>query len=184
MLGTGIFALPVARQYGEIMEAFFIWLESGSLSTWVRGETGWHMAFPVIIVFHALGMGFLVGVALAINARVLGIAQGIPITIMRRFLPVALLALVVNAVSGVLLLIGYPTKALTNPVFYVKLGCIGLALWNLKWFHTHILANSVYDTGDMPKKAKRLAIASTVLWVAAIIAGRLLAYTYVKLMSI
>jgi hypothetical protein len=166
------------------MEAFFIWVETGSLSTWVRGETGWHMAFPIIIVFHALGMGFLVGVALAINARVLGIAQGVPITVMRKFLPVALLALVANAISGILLLIGYPTKALTNPLFYVKLGCIGLALWNLKWFGSHILANSVYDTGAIPKKAKQLAIASTLLWAAAIIAGRLLAYTYVKLMSI
>lgn len=166
------------------MAAFFIWLESSSLSMWVRGETGAHMAFPVIIVFHALGMGFLVGVALAINARVLGLAQGMPLTIMRRFLPVALLALAVNAVSGVLLLIGYPTKALTNPVFYVKLGCIALALWNLMWFNSHILANPVYDTGAIPKKAKKLAIASTVLWAGAIVAGRLLAYTYVKLMSI
>lgn len=166
------------------MEALFIWIETSSLSLWVRGESGWHMAFPIIIVFHALGMGFLVGVALAINGRVLGIAPGIPLTLLKQFLPVAMLALVVNVISGVLLLIGYPTKALTNPVFYIKLLCIGLALWNLHWFNKTILANPVYNTGAIPKKAKKLAVASTILWASAIVAGRLLAYTYNHLMSI
>ena len=165
------------------MEAIFIWIESSGLSLWVRGETGWHLAFPIIISFHALGMAFLVGVALAINARTLGIAPAIPLTRLKAFLPVAMLALVINAISGILLLIGYPTKALTNPVFYIKLLCIGLALWNLRWFSTNILANPVYDTGAIPKRGKKLAIASTVLWAGAIIAGRLLAYTYNQLMT-
>lgn len=166
------------------MDAFFIWLENSGLSLWVRGETGAHMAFPIIIVFHALGMGFLVGVALAINGRILGLANSVALTRLKSFLPVAMLALLGNAVSGVLLLIGYPTKALTNPVFYIKLLCIALALWNLRWFSTYILANPVYDTGAIPKQAKRLAIVSTVLWASAIIAGRLLAYTYNRIMTL
>jgi len=166
------------------MEAFFIWLESGDLSMWVRGESGWHMAFPIIISFHALGMGFLVGVALAINARILGAAKAIPLTLLKKFMPVAMLALLVNAVSGILLLIGYPTKALTNPVFYIKLLCIALALWNLRWFTTAILTNPVYDTGAVPKRAKKLAIISTILWAGAIVAGRLLAYTYNQIMTL
>ena len=33
----------------------------------------------------------------------------------------------VNAVSGVLLLVAYPTKALTNPLFYFKLTLIAVA---------------------------------------------------------
>jgi len=166
------------------MEAFFIWLESGDLSMWVRGESGWHMAFPIIISFHALGMGFLVGVALAINGRILGAAKAIPLTLLKKFMPVAMLALLVNAVSGILLLIGYPTKALTNPVFYIKLLCIALALWNLRWFTTAILTNPVYDTGAVPKRAKKLAIISTILWAGAIVAGRLLAYTYNQIMTL
>lgn len=166
------------------METFFIWVESSPLSLWVRGESGWHMAFPIIIVFHALGMGFLVGVALAINGRVLGLAQGVPLTRLRAFIPVAVIAFIVNAISGVLLLIGYPTKALTNPVFYFKLLCIALALWNLRWFSNVVLKNPAYDSGELPLSVKRLAAASTVLWASAIIAGRLLAYTYNQIMSI
>ncbi len=166
------------------MEALFIWIETSPLSLWVRGESGWHMAFPIIIVFHALGMGFLVGVALAINARVLGIAPGVPLTRLQAFIPVAILALIVNVISGVLLLTGYPTKALTNPVFYIKLLCIALALWNLRWFTKTVLSNTAYDSGDLPLAIKRLALISTGLWAGAIIAGRLLAYTYNHIMSI
>ena len=165
------------------MDAIFIWIESSALSLWVRGETGWHMAFPVIIVFHALGMGFLVGVALAINGRVLGLAPDIPLNKLAAFLPVAMAALVANAISGVLLLIGYPTKALTNPVFYVKLLCIGLALWNLRWFSSSVLCDQRLDQGTLPARARQLAIVSTLLWAAAIIAGRLLAYTYSRIMT-
>lgn len=166
------------------MEAFFIWLESSDLSMWVRGESGWHMAFPIIISFHALGMGFLVGVALAINARILGAAKAIPLTLLKKFMPVAMMALLINAVSGILLLIGYPTKALTNPVFYIKLLFIALALWNLRWFTTAILSKAVYDTGAVPKRAKKLAVISTILWAGAIVAGRLLAYTYNQIMTL
>ncbi|MBT3710655.1 MAG: hypothetical protein HOG19_14540 [Gammaproteobacteria bacterium] len=166
------------------MEALFIWIENSPLSLWVRGESAWHMAFPIIIVFHALGMGFLVGVALAINGRVLGLAPGVPLTRLHAFIPVAVIALIVNAISGVLLLIGYPTKALTNPVFYIKLLCIALALWNLRWFTKTVLTNTAYDSGNMPLSIKRLAVISTGLWASAIIAGRLLAYTYNHIMSI
>lgn len=165
------------------METFFIWLESSTLSLWVRGESGAHMAFPIIIVFHALGMGFLVGVAIAINGRILGVAPKIPLTLLKNFIPVAVLAFVVNAISGILLLIGYPTKALTNPVFYIKLLCIVLALWNLSWFNKAVLTNPNYDQGDLPIRLKQLGAASTILWACAIVAGRLLAYTYTKIMT-
>ena len=47
---------------------------------------------------------------------------------MQRFLPVMWFGFWLNAISGVLLLIGYPTKALTNPVFYLKLLFIALAV--------------------------------------------------------
>ena len=47
---------------------------------------------------------------------------------MRRFLPVLWAGFWLNAASGLLLLIGYPTKALTNPVFYLKLTLIAVAM--------------------------------------------------------
>ena len=43
-------------------------------------------------------------------------------------MPIVWVAFWMNAISGLLLLIGYPTKALTNPVFYLKLLLIAVGL--------------------------------------------------------
>jgi hypothetical protein len=86
------------------------------------------------------------------------------------------------AFSGVLLLIAYPTKALTNPVFYVKLGLIALAVWLVYRIGSAILRAP--DAGQdalpapLPKHARLLAMTSLAAWIALITAGRLLAYTH------
>ncbi|MDR0780119.1 MAG: hypothetical protein LBF16_05420 [Pseudomonadales bacterium] len=165
------------------MNAFFIWLESSSLSLWVRGESGADMAFPVIISLHAIGMGFLAGIASMINLRILGVAPKVPLGCLAAFLPVAWLALAINVVSGVLLLVGYPTKALTNWVFYVKLLCLAGALWGFLHLRRQVLLAPTPLSAARLVAYQRVAALATLLWVAAIVAGRLLAYTYIHLMS-
>jgi hypothetical protein len=165
-----------------MIETVFIWLESSTLSLWVRGDMdGASMVFPVVISLHAIGMGFMAGTACMINLRILGFAPAVPLGRLAAFLPVAWLALFVNAVSGLLLLIGYPTKALTNPVFSIKLACIGGGLWCLMWIRRKLL----FVTAPLiDSQARYIAIAGTLLWLMAIVTGRLLAYTYNTLMSI
>ena len=96
------------------IDPFLAWVESTALSQWVVGSPSM-FAFPGILVLHAIGMGFAVGVSVAIDLRILGVASRVPLAEMRRFLPVLWAGFWLNAASGVLLLIGYPTKALTNP---------------------------------------------------------------------
>ena len=52
----------------------------------------------------------------------------IPLDELERFFPIMWGGFWLNAVSGVALWIAYPTKALTNPLFYVKLSLIVVAL--------------------------------------------------------
>jgi hypothetical protein len=165
------------------METLLIWLERSALSLWVRGETDATMAFPVIICFHALGMGFLAGIACMVKLRVLGFAPRVPLARLYAFLPVAWLALLVNVVSGLLLLIGYPTKALTNPVFYLKLLSIGLALWCLGWLRREVLLAVVPEQAAAGLRSRQIAALGTALWIVALVTGRLLAYTHTRLMS-
>jgi hypothetical protein len=155
------------------MHSFFLWLEATSLSTWIRESTSvW--AFPAILSLHTIGMGFAAGFNAAVDLRILGFAPSVPLVELRRFLPVMWTGFWINAVSGVLLLIAYPTKALTNPVFYVKLSFIALALVGVR-----LIGNAEPAT----RKLRLLAIASLVCWTGAITAGRLLAYTYSHLTS-
>jgi hypothetical protein len=81
----------------------------------------------------------------------------------------------------VLLLLAYPTKALTNPLFYVKLALIviGLGMWIKLWARLHALP--VPEAQVLPPRLKALAVVSLVCWGAGIAAGRLLAYTYSRL---
>ena len=93
---------------------YLLWLEATPFSTWMR-ESG--TAFFSTLVFHSIAMGFVVGVHVATNLRILGVAPGVPLSLMRRFFPVLWVGLVVVSLSGALLLVAYPAKALTNPVF-------------------------------------------------------------------
>ena len=152
--------------------AFLAWLESTALSTWVR-EAPTVFAFPAILSCHTVGMGLAAGVNAAIALRILGVARDIPQADMRRFLPVMWFGFWLNFVSGVILLVGYPTKAVTNPVFYLKLVFVAIGV---------ALVGPIRRRLDS-YPPKGLAIASLFCWASAITAGRLLAYTYRHLMQ-
>ena len=159
------------------VDPFFIWLETSALSVWVR-ESPSVFAFPIILACHTVGMGFLAGMNAAIALRLLGFAPGVPLAAARRVFPVLWAGFWLNAVSGVVLLIGYPTKALTNPVFYFKLLCVALGLVVQTVIRRRLLED---EQSDVPFWGKMFACASLAVWTAVIFSGRFLAYTYVKL---
>jgi len=165
------------------IDPFLLWLESTALSQWVIGSPSL-FAFPGILALHAIGMGFAVGICLALDLRVLGVAPGVQIAQMRRFVPIVWVAFWINAISGVLLLIGYPTKALTNPVFYLKLLLIAVGLVLFGRIGRRVFDDAAGDRRAESPAVRRLAIVSMVCWVGAITAGRFLAYTYTRLTAL
>ena len=170
-----------------MLDPFLIWLESTALSQWVVGSLSL-FAFPGILAMHAIGMGFAVGISAMLDLRILGVAPGVPLAEIRRFLPVLWLGFWVNAVSGLLLLVGYPTKALTNPVFYLKLLLIGVAMVLLVRIGRRVFHEPAGPSGAPDPETLRglrpLAILSLLCWAGAITSGRLLAYTYTRLTAI
>lgn len=163
------------------MTPFLAWLESTAVSVWIR-ESPSLLAFPGILACHTIGMGFAAGINAAVALRMLGVASAVPLVEMRRFLPVMWFGFWLNAASGVALLIAYPTKALTNPLFYVKLALVASGVWLVKAIDRYVRGG--VSTGDSPPRITRaLAAASLGSWAGAIAAGRLLAYTYSHLMA-
>jgi hypothetical protein len=162
---------------------FTAWLESTGLSVWVRESTSIAFGFPGILTLHAIGMGFLVGTCAAVDLRILGFAPRVSLSQMERFFPVMWFGFAVNAISGVLLLVGYPTKALTNPLFYVKLGCIAVGMAIAMWLGKTVIRSREWDFRPLDSKRRTLAFVSLAFWVGAIFAGRLLAYTCTQLMA-
>ena len=145
-----------------------IWVQDSVLGVWVR-ESSW--ALFAALIAHTIGMGFLAGSGLAIDARVLGLASRIPVSAVFRLRPVMLWGLALAAASGVILVIGYPAKALTNPLFYAKLA-MAAAAFALTW--------RLGRTGQGTRVA---AAGAMLLWAATVTSGRFLAYTHKMLLA-
>jgi hypothetical protein len=156
----------------------FSWLEqieSSGVSTWIR-ESDAIYAFPGILIVHTLGMALAAGSAAAMGLRLLGVARQIPIASLRELVPIAWLGLLLNIGSGILLVVAYPTKALTNPIFYLKLLVIVAAVLVVRHLDRRVLAV------EAPPR-KFVPAALIVLAALAIVTGRLLPYTYRHLMA-
>jgi hypothetical protein len=161
------------------------WLELTDFSTWLR-ESDW--GYPVLLCFHAIGMGIVVGISWMYSARILGYAKDFPLQGFERLFGLAWFGFAINAASGVLLFVGEPRRLAATPAFWIKMVLIvfaGLSLWALEkalrgMDDVDVLpgaggaaAHEAVVTGA----ARTAAIASIVFWLAAITAGRIIGYT-------
>lgn len=152
-------------------------IEDSSFSTWMR-ESDSPFAFYFVLLFHTFGLALLVGANSLVDLRLLGFFRSIPLAPLKRFFRIMWIGFGINATTGVLLLASYPTKALTNPDFYIKLTIIGCAIWILVKIQKNVFSDTTITEADMMARGATLAKWSLLLWVGAISAGRLLAYTY------
>jgi hypothetical protein len=152
-------------------------IEESGLSSWIRDSPSF-FAFWFILSFHALGMGLLVGASVVIDLRLLGVAKDLPVAPLKGLYRIIWIGFWIQVASGSLLLIAYPTKAFTNPDFYLKLTLIGLAVAVMQKLNKRVFSDPSLSDADMMLKGRALATWSLVLWTGAVTAGRLLAYTY------
>jgi hypothetical protein len=152
-------------------------IEDTGFSTWLR-ESESPFAFYFILLFHTFGLALLVGANAVVDLRLLGVARAIPIAPLKRLFRIMWIGFATNAVTGVLLVFAYPTKALTNWDFYAKLTLIGFAVWVMQRIKIQVFEDSSLSEADMMARGASLAKWSLALWFGAITAGRLLAYTY------
>jgi hypothetical protein len=151
------------------------WLENSGLGTWVR-ESPSLFAYPGILFLHTVGLAFLVGTNVAIDLRLLGFAFDAPLAPLEMFYPVMWTGFWINAISGTALLIADATTKLANPVFFVKMTCVALAVIDMVVIRRTVLRTSQASSGRVPPIGRVLALSSIVLWAGAITAGRLMAY--------
>jgi hypothetical protein len=161
---------------------FLIWLEQTPLSVWIReAPTLW--AFPFILFLHTLGLAILAGLGVAFNVWILGFAARHPLAPFRPFFRIMWAGFTANLVSGLLLLVAYPAKALTNWVFYTKIFMIVLAMAQLEWARQRVFASAAQSIWQPVPRVKAAAAVALGLWGGTVLTGRLLAYTYSILMA-
>ena len=153
------------------METLFIWLEMTSLAIWVReGES--LLAFPTVLTMHTFGLGLLVGCAAVVNLRLLGIGWRAPIAAFRSLFPLMWIGFWLNAVTGSMLFMAQATNRGTSLFFMAKMLFVAVGVAS-----TMLIRRRVFDAPPgVVVPARALAMVSFVAWIAAITAGRLLAY--------
>ena len=156
-------------------------VERTALSVWVR-ESPSLLAFPFILFLHTLGLAMLAGLNVGIDAWLLG-RRKLPPFELPNIYRVMWLGFGINALSGVVLLAAYPAKALTNWVFFTKLGLIAVAMWVLEVQKRELVAADRGGATVVNDRLRRLAMLSIALWGATVFAGRFLAYTHSILLA-
>ena len=158
-------------------------LEQSGFSTWMK-ESPSVWAYPTVLFLHTVGLGFLVGTSMAIDLRILGFSPNLPLQPMKRFFPVMWAGFWINAASGVVLMVIDATSMLVNPLFYIKLACIALAVISGRLIWNQVFLSPVDKDAPIGTGSRLLAGASLFFWIAAITAGRLTAYLFTHIGSI
>ncbi len=139
--------------------------------------------WPVCEILHFFGMALLIGSVGLVDLRMLGIAKGVPIKALERFIPLGVIGFFVNAITGFIFVagnpVGGPQEYLTNLAFQIKMLLIVIAGLNLLAFYVTGIArqaDAVTPEGIAPTSAKIVAALSLLLWFGVIFFGRFIMY--------
>ena len=155
------------------MAQFLHALQTSAFSAWVVGsESIW--AYPMILTMHTVGLGIVVGAAVVVDLRLLGIGPAIPLEEIKRVFPIFWIGFFINLVSGVMLFVSEAEDKATQPVFLLKLLLIAIGVVVTARIRRVLFGTA--STAILASGARTLAVSSLVVWGGAIVAGRLMAY--------
>jgi hypothetical protein len=125
----------------------------------------------------------LLGTVGVVDLRVLGIAKGIPIKLLDKFIPLGVIAFLVNMITGFIFIagnpVGGPMEYLTNLSLQLKMLLVLIAGINLLVFYVtgiHRSLEAVPADGNAPGGAKAVAAVSLFAWIMVIVMGRFIMY--------
>lgn len=128
-------------------------------------------AYPALEALHIVGIALLLGNLVALEVRVFGRAQALPVVALARLsLGLAACGFGLAAATGLLMFATQPAELLANRSFLWKMGLLAAAGCNAAWFH----ARGSLSKLDVTARVQLLM--STALWLAGVFCGRWIAY--------
>ena len=155
--------------------AFLEWLQQLPYSIWMN-ESSSLWAFPMFLFLHTLGMSIVAGGSAAIDFALLGLWPRDSLKSLKNIFPVLMVGFAVNAFTGVSIFMKDATVYSRNFDLYVKLLFIAFGMVLLFQIRRRVFRHPDLDKGPLPSGARALAWATLFCWLAAVIAGRLIAY--------
>lgn len=150
------------------MEPLLAALEASAVAGHLRVS---RIAYPLVNAGHVLGVALLVGAILPLDLRLLGLWRSVPLAPLARVLrPVAAAGLGLAVATGLLLFSVSAREYWATGLFPAKMGLVLLGGLNaLALAGPRLLAAP-------PARRRAAALASLVLWPAALLAGRWIGY--------
>lgn len=156
------------------MDALLSALGSSGVAAFLRSSI---YVYPVVNAAHIFGFALLVGSIAALDARILGFGRRIPLAdAAHLLLPFTVGGMILAILTGVGLFIVKPAEYWANPVFLTKLVLIALAIANALSLRVRPAWRLALDGGDISPGLRMSAALSLLLWTAALVAGRLIAF--------
>lgn len=155
--------------------ALLNWLEATSYSQWILvSAVGW----PLMLSLHAFGLAIIVGVVFSLNLRILGLYDTIPYTSLHGLMGIAWIGIVINVFTGLSIFITQASSYISNVPFLFKILFIALGIVNLVYARKTLRREAAAweAAGSVPRVGTMLAVSSLVLWLLAVVTGRLIAY--------
>jgi hypothetical protein len=153
------------------LHQFSDWLSSTGFSQAIQVTT-W--AIPGIQTVHIICLALLFACALVFALRIAGrglASEPLP-QLAARFTRAIWYLLLVLLLSGMLLIIAEPGRTITNPVFYVKMVLLALAIIATLWLSA--VARRQFERPSGVHVF--VAMVSMLLWIGIMFAGRFIAY--------
>lgn len=136
--------------------------------------------YPIVNAAHILGLAALFGAVLALDLRLLGLMGSVPVRPLALALPrVAGAGLMLAVLTGALLFAVQPAHYAGNAVFLAKVAIVALGLAHVAYVHRTAAWRDVVaggGDGDVSPDLRAAGAVSLVLWTAAIVAGRFIAF--------
>jgi hypothetical protein len=133
--------------------------------------TAW--LYPLANLTHVLGAALLVGAIATFDIQVLRRTHKAR-TVWRAAIPVAVVGLLLQVASGIVLLSAEASSVVRNPAFQFKMAMLVLGLANVAVFYWRFSA--ALAAGAPLKGAYTLAAVSLASWILVLFAGRAIAY--------
>ncbi len=159
------------------LHAFTEWLANTALSNTIQ-NVSW--IIPTVQTVHIVCVAIVISAVFLVDLRILGIfarTQSLA-SLSNRFLTWIWWTILVLLVTGTLLIIGEPTRSLTNPAFIAKMLMLLTVAGLTRVIQRPLAADAGYWDASGSRRAtlKGLAVVSLMLWSCIVFAGRWIAY--------
>ncbi|HWK70917.1 DUF6644 family protein [Pollutimonas sp. M17] len=135
-------------------------------------------AYLLVNAAHIVFLGVLVGSIVSLDLRLLGAGRSLPLNLVGPFLSrMAAGGLALAILTGFWLFITQPGEYIGNTAFLVKMALVAAGVLNALWLGASTAwRQALLPDAAVPAIVRVQALASLMIWLAAVLAGRWIAF--------